>query len=392
MRRVSINRRTLSIILCIVLIFTFSLSLAYAALSITLNIQGNAEVVASTWDVYLDNVNVKYGSVSSNLPSIVGPTTVKFSSSLTTPGEFYEFTVDVVNAGSIDAMISNVVKTPTLTEEQSKYLNYIIEYDNGEPINNKQLLKRNSFVRLRVRVEFRKDITAADLPSSELILNSSFQVIYSQSDSNATEVINDGVKKTIKFTIDGVEFESEENMTWGEWVDSEYNTNDAFADEYGDIYVGDYIYVGKYHGYWPHIHIAESKYNGVRLSDLIVANNEYCYWDEEEEWLENSYFLIDGKKMVYRVYPDSHVFIEQFKNSWPYYVYENESEYNSFYDYMDFISYYGSYDTIDDIDLNADIVVLPGDGQYYYLCYEDGKHVKYGDEIFELGAYFLVKL
>ena len=71
-----------------------------------------------------------------------------------------------MNNGSIDAMIDGVTKTPTLTETQAKYLNYIVEYQNGEAINTKQLVSKNSFVRLKVRVEFRKDLTASDLPST----------------------------------------------------------------------------------------------------------------------------------------------------------------------------------------------------------------------------------
>lgn len=33
------------------------------------------------------------------------------------------------------------------------------------------------------------------------------------------------VCKPITFTIDGTEYQAEEGMTWGEWVESEYNTS-----------------------------------------------------------------------------------------------------------------------------------------------------------------------
>lgn len=35
----------------------------------------------------------------------------------------------------------------------------------------------------------------------------------------------------ITFTVDGVEYQAEEGMTWGEWVDSEYNTGNFIIDE-----------------------------------------------------------------------------------------------------------------------------------------------------------------
>lgn len=41
-------------------------------------------------------------------------------------------------------------------------------------------------------------------------------------------LINDGeesVGSLITFTIDGIEYQAEEGMTWGEWVNSEYNVD-----------------------------------------------------------------------------------------------------------------------------------------------------------------------
>ena len=108
------DRKTLYIILSIVLISIFSLTIVYAALSVTLNITGSTEVTASNWNIHLANPEVKSGSVNSNVPTISG-NNLSFSVNLATPGDYYEFTVDVVNGGSIDAMIDSVVKTPELT-------------------------------------------------------------------------------------------------------------------------------------------------------------------------------------------------------------------------------------------------------------------------------------
>ena len=206
MKRVNFNikdRKTLSLVLCLVLVCVFTLTIVYAALSVTLNITGNAEVVASTWDIHLDNVKITSGSVSGADPTITNGTTATFSTTLTTPGDFYEFTIDVVNDGSIDAMIDGITKTPTLTETQAKYLNYIIEYQNGESINTKQLVASNSFVRLKVRVEYRKDITASDLPTTSEILNLAFTVNYVQSDGTASSVTDNGVEIPLTSIVSG---------------------------------------------------------------------------------------------------------------------------------------------------------------------------------------------
>ena len=42
---------------------------------------------------------------------------------------------------------------------------------------------------------------------------------------NLTEI----VPKTFTFTIDGTEYTAEENMTWGDWCNSEYNKNHTFT-------------------------------------------------------------------------------------------------------------------------------------------------------------------
>ena len=187
------NRKILYMLLAIALISISTLTIVYAALSVTLNITGTADISAASWDVHLDNVKLNSKSVTATAPTITNGTTATFSTVLNMPGDFYEFTIDVVNDGTIDAMIDCITKTPTLTEAQAKYLNYIIEYQNGESINTKQLVAKNSFVRLKVRVEYRKDITASDLPTTSETLNLAFTVNYVQSDGTGSSVADNGV-------------------------------------------------------------------------------------------------------------------------------------------------------------------------------------------------------
>ena len=192
------NRKLLYLLFAIVLVSISTLTLVYAALNVTLNIVGTADISAASWDVHLANVNVNTQSVSGNDPTISGGTTATFSTKLEVPGDFYEFTVDVVNDGTIDAMIESVVKTPTLTTAQAKYLKYEIEYQNGESINTRQLVEKNDFVRLKVRIEFRKDVTADVLPSTAETLNLSFTVVSAQSDESDQNVTVENNGRLIK--------------------------------------------------------------------------------------------------------------------------------------------------------------------------------------------------
>ena len=170
------------------------ITIGYAVLSTTLNINGKSTISKNTWDVHFDNINVTDESVEAvKLPTIEDDTTVDFEIALNMPGDFYEFTVDVVNNGTIDAMIESINKTPILTEEQAKYLDYTITCQNNLEITSKQLVKKDESVRLKVRVEIRKDIDPSDLPEVGDVLYLSFTANYQQADETGISVSDNGV-------------------------------------------------------------------------------------------------------------------------------------------------------------------------------------------------------
>ena len=196
MKRINFNikdRKLLTLGLCLVLVCVFTLTVAYSALNAVLSINGHAQVSSSDWDIHLANPKVKNGSATTNLPIIKTNSTLEFETTLDMPGDFYEFTVDVVNAGSIDAMIENVIKTPGLTTEQAKFLKYEVSYQNGESITTKQLLAKDTTMPIKVRIEYRKDLVASDLPTGQVVLDLALTLEYTQSDGTGSTVVNNGV-------------------------------------------------------------------------------------------------------------------------------------------------------------------------------------------------------
>ena len=200
MKRLNVNlkdRKTLSLVLCLVLVSVFTLTIAYSALSAVLTISGNARVSAADWDIYLNNPRVTSGSATTDVPVIKTSSTLEFETTLNMPGDFYEFVVDVVNAGDIDAMIENVVKTPELTAEQAKFLKYEITYQNGESITTKQLLAKDTTMPIKVRIEYRKDLNNSDLPTGQVVLDLALTLEYIQSDGTGSSVKDNGEVKLI---------------------------------------------------------------------------------------------------------------------------------------------------------------------------------------------------
>ena len=177
------------------LLLIFSLALligvGYAALSVTLNINGQTTINKASWDIHMEDINVTSGSVTATTaPTLdTAKTTVNFSVKLTNPGDFYEFTVKEVNKGTIDAMVSTISKTG-LTTTQAKYLDYTVTYDSGLELAQNQILKSGNSEYLRVKVAFKKDVTASDLPTTDSTLNLNFSLAYQQAESNAVAIVH----------------------------------------------------------------------------------------------------------------------------------------------------------------------------------------------------------
>ena len=169
----------------IVLLLLLVISIGFSALTANLSIIGNTSISRNSWDVHFANVQLSSGSVSSTAPVLNATANeVTYSVTLSNPGDYYEFTVDAVNAGSIDAMIDSFSNTG-LTTAQQKYLQYTVTYNDGGAFANKQYLKHGVTEKYKVRVSYKTDIDPADLPETNQTITLTFSVNYVQADGTA---------------------------------------------------------------------------------------------------------------------------------------------------------------------------------------------------------------
>jgi len=176
------------------------ISIGFAYLSTNLNITGSSLIKGNTWDVHFENVQVTSGSVSATTPTIsTDKKSVNYIVTLDMPGDYFEFTVDAVNAGTIDAMVDTVSNTG-LTEDQLKYLDYKVELNNGDPLEHGYILLQGSRKTYKVRLEYKLDIDENDLPDSDQSLDLTFTVNYVQTDESAytTATFDTGVNVAAK--------------------------------------------------------------------------------------------------------------------------------------------------------------------------------------------------
>ena len=175
------NSRTNYIVIAL-LVLVIGISIGYAALSTTLNINGTSTIKTQTWDVHFANVKVttNSGATVTKAPTITdGKTTeVTYNEALNQPGSVYEFTVDVVNGGSIAAKTS---AAPTLGgNTQTGIFNYTVTWSDGSAITANTTLAAGATKTAKVRVEYKKDITVSQLPAADTALTLTSSIPYVQ--------------------------------------------------------------------------------------------------------------------------------------------------------------------------------------------------------------------
>ncbi len=195
-----INKKD-KILFLLVSIFIF-MGIGYAYLNTNLSITGISNINSAKWDVHFENIQVSTGSVTTveQEPTIdTNKTNITYNVTLNKPGDYYEFTVDVKNGGTIDAMIESVTSTINNLSpgELPSYLKYSATYIDGIKIENNHILKSGEKETYKVRLEYNADITPEELPKTEESYEISFNPNFIQKTSAAKPII-----RSVSFSAD----------------------------------------------------------------------------------------------------------------------------------------------------------------------------------------------
>ena len=158
-----------------------SFGLGYSLISTDLNIFGTTVLKDNRWSVYFDNIQEIEGSVSPTVePEITDNTTVSFSAKLKHPGDKYEFLIDVVNDGTIDAKIGNISMSPILTTEQQQFFSYEITYESSLALLENQALDAGSTETLKVSFKYLEQEDNSLYPDTDQTFNVTLTINYVQ--------------------------------------------------------------------------------------------------------------------------------------------------------------------------------------------------------------------
>ena len=178
---------TSEIVLIVLMVLVLSISIGYALLSTSLNINGQSRVKDAKWDIGDITIECPEGEVCTinpddptNVPpdeSTCKPTdptdcdngtgaviwldgdTVYFKHILTQPGDTFTFYASIKNKGNIKAKVSNVIKNELNTTAR-RFLNYTVTDANGNAINAGRALNVGDTLKVKVTVSYRTDIAA----------------------------------------------------------------------------------------------------------------------------------------------------------------------------------------------------------------------------------------
>ena len=165
------------IIIMLLVVAIITMSVGFAVYSSNLEINGTATVQNSNWNVEFDTDSFQetVGGVEPDTEPVINVTSVSYDVTLTEPGDFYEFTIDVANSGTFDAKLVGITMSDIST--YSAYLKHTVTYG-STPYTTSQSglsvpLVASDTETVTVRVEYVQPDSAADLPQTaqEVTLN-----------------------------------------------------------------------------------------------------------------------------------------------------------------------------------------------------------------------------
>ena len=178
-------KRYLSVLAFIMLLL--GVTMGYSVLSQSLNISSTSLINAATFNVHFANIQVSTGSVN----AVANPTTtglnkteMTFDVNLDEPGDYYEFTFDVENSGSVDAKLSEVPSLTGISSAQDVFINYTITHNDAGKSDveaNEVIPAFGGTTSYVVRVEFDKNIVSSQYPTSPQTLDLGVELNYVQS-------------------------------------------------------------------------------------------------------------------------------------------------------------------------------------------------------------------
>ena len=167
------------------------LTIAFAAMSRVLKINGTGNVDRANWDIHFRNVTFLSKSATASIsgdpePSNTnkGVTITGLNVTLKQPGDYVKYTADIKNEGDIDAAIK-LVTPPSLTERQNELFEFKAEYTDVQAKGSKEIqdgdiLRAGDIKNITITFKYKDEVVASQLPSQAEAIELTYSILYEQ--------------------------------------------------------------------------------------------------------------------------------------------------------------------------------------------------------------------
>jgi len=157
-----------------------------------LEFDGTVNVIASSWNIHFaDAISPATGSAEIQ-SEISDGTALEWSTTLAKPGDYAEFTIDVLNEGTFNAVLTDITMGGNSTH--SDYLKYEVYYNNSDtPYENTAsdlniaLAKKGTtatVIPVKVKVTYIAPSDSTKLPSTDVTAKLTLALTYKQEGYN----------------------------------------------------------------------------------------------------------------------------------------------------------------------------------------------------------------
>ncbi len=183
------QKNTQLLIIGVLAVTIMIMSVGFAAYASTLTINGNVTVNPANWSVHFvtNSYQETSGSVAASAHNLTN-TAATYTVTLDKPGDFYEFTANVINDGTFDADLTSLTMS-TLTTAQQKYLSYTVTYNNTDYTATNSAItgvtlpstSGSNTHPVKVRVTYLQPENSTDLPTEAVTITLTAALGYEQS-------------------------------------------------------------------------------------------------------------------------------------------------------------------------------------------------------------------
>ncbi|MDO4996183.1 MAG: InlB B-repeat-containing protein [Bacilli bacterium] len=281
----------------IIILLILFISIGFAYLSTNLFLSGTGIFSANSWDIYFDNVDEEtYKTDIVSAASVSNKVTINASINLKQPKSTYTMYADIVNDGSIDAMLDSWTITNDMDTDEAKVFDINLTYADGVELTKYDLLSKESVDSIKLTVVYKDDISNSELLTADGSLNLSITLNYVQADEDVRERSTGDIVVTYNYN-DTFNFANGESMDTGYFANFDKDFS-IVENVYipGDLSIR-YLLIGSYDGskvYDFNSEMFNSKYRlyvthspnaGIDIKRSIVNSDRNIsnkiYWDAD---------------------------------------------------------------------------------------------------------------